>query len=190
MSLARNTGPPTTEQMLFVQSIYERYRGLIYRIALERARDPTEADEIVSESLQRLFRNADTLRPLHEKQLVDYLADTLRSVAGDFERRQRTESRRLVSLESEFTPPHAADPETELVERESENALIRRLYETLDELSETDRRLLVGKYMQGASDEALARQLGVKAASIRMKLTRARNRARKIMERKEVGDSG
>lgn len=191
MPLARNAGPPTTEQMLFVQQIYERQRGLFYKIAMERGRGEAEADDIVSEALLRLFRNADRLRGLHERQLVDYIADTLRSSAVDLERRRRSEARRFVSLEEDDAPLLAdPDPESRFVERESESLLIRHLYETLSELRETDRLLLVGKYMEGASDEELARQLGVKTSSVRMKLTRARARARRLLERKENGGSG
>lgn len=177
--------------MRLVQTIYEKYRGLIYRLAMERARDKMEADDIVSETLQRLFRNAETLQSLREKQLVGYLGKTVHAVAVDTVRSNVSVSRRLISYEDEYEPADEyPGVESDLLERESERLTIKRLYETLAELSETDRLLLVGKYMEDASDEALARQLGVKAASIGMKLTRARRRARKIMERKEAVDNG
>ncbi len=186
-----NTGPPTEEQLRFIQGLYSSYKSLIYKFARARSRNEAETDDVASETLLRLFRNADRLMELHEKELIDYVTQTVLSVAADHNRKNRAEDRRFTPLEEESLGSAAeADPEDALVERETEDALIRNLYETLDELSEADRRLLVGKYMDCLSDEALARQLGVKAASIRMKLSRARNRARKRMERKEAEDSG
>ena len=61
------------------------------------------------------------------------------------------------------------------------------LLAALDQLSPEDRLLLEGKYFLEESDESLAKLLGCKAGSIRMKLTRARRRAFKLFE-KEVHD--
>ena len=189
--LAQSTGPPTAEQMQLVQSLYERYKGLFYQVASERARDGAETDDVVSEALLRLFRNADRLRGLEERALVDYIADTLRSVATDFGRRHGTERRLFFSLEEDDLPAMPEPgPEERYLLREGEQSLRRHLRETLLELSETDRALLVGRYYENATDEELARQLGVRPASIRMKLTRARKRARRILERKEGGGHG
>lgn len=188
--LKRGTGPPTSEQMLLVEALYERHKGLFYKIALERARDETEAGDLISEGLLRLFRNADSLRGLADKQAVDYIADTMRSVAGDYERKHRAENRHFISLDDEDRDIGAIspDPAEELEEREEQDRRLSLLREALTELGETDRLLLTGKYLHGESDEALAARLGVKPSSVRMKLTRARKRAREIMERKEAGE--
>ena len=186
--MQKNTGPPTAEQMLLVQGIYERYRAMIYKFAKGRTRDESEADDVVSETLLRLFRNADKLRDMHEGEIIDYTVQTVLSAAGDLNRKHRSEQRRFRPLDEEDLPDYEPDPAERYTERETELRLRRHLWETLSELKEADRVLLVGKYLEERSDEALARQLGVKAASIRMKLTRARARARKIMQRKEVGD--
>ena len=188
MFLSRSTGPPTAEQMWFVEGLFRKYRALMYKYARGRDRDQHEADDIVSEALKRLFRNADTLMALAEYQQSDYIVTTIRSVVGDHYRRRKTQERFHAQLGEE----DIIDPglEEDFIERESRDTQIRHLYETLDELQETDRLLLTGKYMSGLSDEALARQLGVKASSIRMKLTRARKRARRILEGKEAESDG
>lgn len=188
--MPRSTGPPTREQMLFVQGIYQQYRSVIYKFAKARTRDESEADDVVSETLLRLFRNADKLRDMHENELIDYTVQTVFSAASDLNRRHRTEMKYFRVLDddeaafSEYEP----GPEERFTEREAEQRRYARLYETLSELKAADRLLLVGKYIEEQSDEVLARQLGVKVSSIRMKLTRARTRAKRIMQRKEAGD--
>ena len=97
--MPRNTGPPTAEHLRFVEGVYERYRPLIYKFSVARSRDPSEADDAVSETLLRLFRNAGTLMGLHEKELVDYIVQTVCSVTADRARKHRSEERRLTSLD-------------------------------------------------------------------------------------------
>ena len=186
--MARKTGPPTEEQIRFIEAVFTRYRRLIYKLALGRCRDEALTDEIVSEAMLRLFRSVDTLQGLHEKQLVDYVARTVLNTATDIQRKRQTETRRVIPLEEAYLPEPG--PEARLLEAESENLLIRYLYEALEELGDTDRRLLTGKYFDCMSDEALARQLGVKPSAMRMKLMRARKRARRIIERREAEDDG
>lgn len=178
--------------MRLVQELYERHKGIFYRVARARAADEAEVDDLISEALLRLFRHAETLRGLREWQQVDYIADTVQSVAGDFARKRRSEARRLRGLEAEDLelPDLAPGPEEGYLEREARTARLRALREALLELGETDRTLLVGKYLNGESDEDLARRIGVRPASVRMKLTRARQRARALIQRKEAGHGG
>ena len=189
--MRRNTAPPTREQMLLVQEIYERHRAVIYKYAMARTRDAAEADDAVSEALLRLFRNADKLRDMCDGEIVDYTVKTVLSAAADIGRRSKAEQKRLRALDesdSELPDPEPG-PEEHIAEREAEKRTYRHLQATLDELRESDRVLLIGKYLEDRSDEELAQLLGVKASSIRMKLTRARMRAKRIMERKEGGDA-
>lgn len=168
--------------MRYIAELYEKHRALMYKFAIGRNHGKDEADDIVSEALQRLFRHASKLMTMAELQRLDYIVLTVKSVAEDHYRRRQVIERRSQQVREE----DLIDPGLEdfFIERESRDIRSRILYETLAEVSEADRVLLVGKYMQNLSDEVLARQLGVKPSSIRMKLTRARKRARSIMERK------
>lgn len=176
--------------MHLVQTIYERHKGIMYKIARENVREPADADDAVSNALLRLFRNAGKLRQLSEKALVSYIVDTVHSAAVDGERRRRTEQRLFVSADTDEYGPAEIAPSVEeaYAAQERDQVRLRHLREALDELPEPDRTLLVGKYIDGESDALLASRLGVKPASVRMKLTRARKRARRIIERKEDGD--
>ena len=68
--MSRNTGPPRQEDMLLVQELYERHKGIMYKIARENVREPADADDAVSNALLRLFRNAPKLRQLGDRALV------------------------------------------------------------------------------------------------------------------------
>ena len=55
-------------------------------------------------------------------------------------------------------------------------------------LPEEDRLALEAKYILQLDDRQIARQLGIKPASVRMRLTRARRLARKEMEKEGWGE--
>ena len=119
--MARSTGPPSTEQMQLVEELWRTYRPLLYKFARGRNRGDAEADEIVSDTLLRLFRNADTLKELNEPQRVRYISRTVLSVAGDRDRRRHARERRSVPLyEAGEAADAASDPAAAVIERDSE----------------------------------------------------------------------
>ena len=76
------------------------------------------------------------------------------------------------------------------VQRQSA-ALRRRVQEEQSwrtRLPEEDRLALEAKYILQLDDRQIARQLGIKPASVRMRLTRARRLARKEMEKEGWGE--
>lgn len=181
---------PRQTDMEFVAGVYERHKGVMYKTALECLSDSTEKDAVVHDAVVRLASHADTLRRLNEKALAVYVASTVRSVALNHERRQQTERRHIVDADFSDLDDLSAGPSYEdlYVEAEAGRDRLHYLREALSEIDETDRELLVGKYLAGESDEDLARRLGVKPESVRMKLTRARRRVRRIIEEKEGGN--
>ena len=181
---------PQQTDMEFVAGVYERHKGVMYKTALECLSDSTEKDAVVHDAVVRLASHADTLRRLNEKALAVYVASTVRSVALNHERRQQTERRHIVDADFSDLDDLSAGPSYEdlYVEAEAGRDRLHYLREALSEIDETDRELLVGKYLAGESDEDLARRLGIKPESVRMKLTRARRRVRRIIEEKEGGN--
>lgn len=174
--------------MELVGSLYERYMGVMYKTALESLDDDSLAGSVVHDAVLRLLRKADTLRGLDERAVPVYIASVVRYVALEAKRRRRTERKRFVEADAALLEsiPAAGSMEDDLAERETRDSRVRYMWEALSELSETDRELLIGKYAAGRSDAELARALGVRPDSIRKKLTRARQRAKRIILRKEA----
>jgi len=181
--------PARESDMALVADIYERHKGIMYKTALECIGDDSDKSVVVHDAIVRLVEHADTLRRLSESALAVYVSATVRSVALNRERRRNLERRLIVDADISEVDDIDAGPtyEERFIEEEAHRDRLRYLREALSELSDTDRELLVGKYMSGESDESLAKRFGVSPESIRMKLTRARRRAKKIIERKESG---
>ena len=165
----------------FIEELYHQYNRLMYRKALDNLADPQDVDDLVQDCLERLIKQVGTLRKLSGCTLTAYIVYTVRNTAINMKRRREVQSRHVfLSDFSELEPEDSSlSPEDALlVDERSEHFM-----QAFAELSEDDQFLLIGKYIQGLRDEELAQMMGCGAASVRMKLTRARRRAlRKLRE--------
>lgn len=172
----------------FIEALYEKYRGLMFSTAY-RYGGEEDAEVVVNEAILRLARHVDTLRRLNEAALAVYVACTIQSVALNINRRRGTERRHTAERElSELTDLSAGPgPEEQFLEREARAERLRLLREALAELKEADREILSEKYFANASDAALAAKYGISESGVRVRVSRARKRARALLERKEGG---
>lgn len=170
----------------FIRSLYEEYEKLLFATALKTAPTFHDAEEIVQESLVRLIPKVATLRTLERCTLTAYVVSTVRNTAFNFIRkhsRQRTASEPLDDAQLENIP-HQPGPSFDELLIAAENR--HRLAEAWQYLTEPDRMVLEGRYFLDLTDEELAQLFGCKPGSVRVKLTRARRNALKIMLEKGV----
>ena len=167
----------------FMARLYEENEGLFFATALKYVSTHYDAEEIVQDSLVKLIKKVSTLQRLERCTLVAYVVYTVRNTAINRLRKQSKERDRRVNfdeLDQEYSLPLTLDELLILAENHRELVALWR------ELPEVDRLLLDGKYFLELSDAELARQVGCKANSVRMKLTRARRTAMKAIADKEV----
>ena len=169
----------------FMTQLYEEYEPLLFKTALRFAPTRYDAEEIVQDSLERLIKKISTIRAMERCILAAYSVSTVRNTSIDF---LRKESRRKARQENYYDTTWAAEMQSQLSLEEllllAENR--QQLVSAWTELPVLDRTLLEGKYFLCLSDAELAKQIGCKVSSIRMKLTRARRNALKIITKKEV----
>ena len=179
--------PASREDLDFVWSVWQRHRGIIYKTALAHRSEGLEPDEIVNESILILAKNADRLRQLEERPLAVYVAEVVRSAALMLARRERRYGYRWgEGLDGHEDASSGPGAEEAYIERESHQLRSVLLREAMDELSEEDRALLTLKYIKNTGDRQIAELLGLRPGTLRMRLTRARRRARDIIRRREA----
>ena len=167
---------------VFFQALYEQYKYLLLRVAGGFVTDPQEAEDLVQTALTRLLPKVDTLRQLEEKALCTYLCYTVRNAALNQLRKDGLRQKILVRQDStELQADPAPGPEELLLQQERTD----RFRSVLEALPHEERTLLLDKYLLGRSNEALAKELGCKPESIRMKLTRIRRKVLALMEEGE-----
>ena len=74
------------DDQAFMEQLFATYQRLIYAVAKRTCDDPNLWGDIVQESVLRLCRYVEQLRPLTERALAMYISVTVRYTAADLVR--------------------------------------------------------------------------------------------------------
>ena len=171
----------TQSDRAFMLELYQQFFRLMFSTARKCHLKQDECEEVVQESLVKLIQKVSLIREMPKPVLASYIVSTTRNTAYDYTGRQTKQNAYAGSLDDESfsaclesdSPP--LDNQMEASEQKAQLAAV------LDAISRDDRILLEGRYILQYSDEVLSRMLHCKTSSIRMKLTRARRGASKLL---------
>jgi RNA polymerase sigma factor (sigma-70 family) len=166
----------TAEQ--FTTRWVEQYGDAIVRFLTAYVGDPGDAQDVAQEVFARLYRQRrdHPARPV----TVAWLYTVARRLAIDHHRARAARPTLMDAREPEFAA--AASPAS--VE---DRLLVRAL---LEQLPAGERDCLILFYFQDWPLDAIARELGISPATVRVRLHRARERFRRLWTKEEVSDGG
>ena len=162
----------------FMERFYLEHERLMYATVRKWLDDSEAAKDIVQESVLRLIPKISFLRQQERCVNASYVVSTVRNTTINYLRRRSRAEDRCASLEEGEEP---AVPQVSLDELVLLTEQRERLARVWVRLTEEEQLLLEGKYILGYEDGELAGMLGCKKDSVRMKLTRARRRALRLM---------
>ena len=177
MEVSHTPAPPEGGGQAYLTWVYRQFCRLMFHTAQKYLADPIDQEEAVQEALRKLIEKEATLRGLSRPALAVYIVTAVRHTAIDLLRQQERD--RHIPLED--LPQEAAQNPVSLDEAlilQEEAGRLRAVWPRLDEES---RLLLEGKYILGYDNQELGQLLGCQANSVRMKLTRARRQALRLM---------
>ena len=157
----------------FILDLYRDFCRLMFFTAQKYLSDPLQQEEVVQESLRKLIEKVGTLRTLQPSVLASYIVATVRNTAISYLRAQ-AKCKEVISLEDLREEPASQDSMDEALILQEELAPLRAIW---PQLSQEEQQLLEDSSAQ------LAQQLGYEPAHVRMKLTRARRKALKLMKK-------
>ena len=140
-------------------AFYDRYYGVVLRIAQQRLGGLADAEDVTSE----VFRVAWTHYKSTGSVELPWVYQTLRNMVGHEYRRR---SRGVGSLDDELLDLIASDTKS----IELDVVLVRR---QMDGLSSEDREILFMTYWEDLTTVEMAQILGCSAAAVRVRLFRA-----------------
>ena len=181
--IAMITTAPQGDREFFTE-LFEDYERLMFSIAGKYTDSGFDREDIVQESLVRLMNNADTVKGLHPKALASYIAVTVKHTAINHLRKSGHTVTPLTDTMADELPDGGDDMDTRIIRRDD----LGKLSAVWPRLNESERYVLEGKYLCGYTDAELAAELGCREASIRMKLTRARRHALKLLTEEGVSN--
>lgn len=167
----------------FMDQMYMEFERLMFFTARQYTSKAEIAEDIVQESLVRLYEKVRTMKPMKHVVLTAYIRATVRNTAINVLRKMNRE--RDYAADAETDAFAQADQEwvlNTMMDLSGYRVLLSKIW---PRLPEDDRLLLEGKYILGYSDQELAEEIGCQANSIRVKLTRARRRALAIIQEQE-----
>lgn len=171
------------EDLAFLLKVHEQYNGLVYRTAIKFLSDTREIEDLMQDCWEKLVKQVNTLRGLNDKALAAYIACTVKNTAFNYKSYQSVRDRHASSAEVEEISALDSGLSPEEILLFSEN--LEQFHAAFSKLSDDDQRLLEGRYILDMGDDALAEIFHCKPESIRMKLTRARRRAMKLLQEGE-----
>ena len=158
----------------FMEMLYASYGRLMYSEIRKIVRDPWDVEDIQQIVILKLLDKNPLLRTLDRARLVNYIISTSRNTSYNYMHdKQRHAQEYLYDRESDFF-----DDAYELDDRLLMIEALEDIGEAWRALDSRSRRILEMKYILDESNEEIARALGVTPNSVRMLLTRARNRLR------------
>ena len=164
----------------FIEDIYLRYRGVMYRKALSLLRNPHDADDAVETAMLKLIDKIDLLRGCNRASLRSYLISCAKNAAIDRIRRvSRTDCFGDLP-ENPSAPDEAVD--SALLRIDAAEAMA----DALMKLPDRERELLRMKYYEELPDREIAQLLGIRLSNIRTYLTRARKKLGTILKEAEI----
>lgn len=157
------------EREWFAREIHDS-RISLYRLALSITGDPHEAEEAVAEAVYRAYVKFHSLRD-REKFHSWILKITANAARGLCRRREKT-----ISLEEVSVKPVVPGPESD-----------HALWQVVQMLSQDQREAVVLFYYENLTTEEIARIVGAAPGTVRVRLSRAREQLRKLLEVKQDG---
>jgi RNA polymerase sigma-70 factor, ECF subfamily len=138
------------------------------RLARRYASDPGDAEDIAQDALLRAWRRRSTLRDASRRK--EWLATIVRNEAF----REHAKVRPEPVAELEVAEYDDEDESTFTAERAGLHAAIKGL-------SERDRMILLLRYGEDLTQQAIARRLGLPDGTVKVRLHRLRHQLRKVL---------
>lgn len=147
-------------------------------MAQKYATDPNDCEDVVQDAVIRLLNHINTLRELDRSRTCKYVALTVRSTFLDHERKKR--AAQLFPVEEQLLQTLLNAEESACRANDALSARMEILA-LKQSLPSRDWVVLEGRYILGYSYEELAEQLGLTQENIRMIVSRAKEKARRLL---------
>ncbi len=154
--------------------LFDRYAGRIYRVALRRGMTTDAAEDLVQQTFVQLHQARSEYR--RSGRFDSWLWTIAYNLIRDRWRRRRTQRQ----AERELRQLRIASDDVNRTSTESDatGETIRR---ALEQLSETQREVLVLHFYEGQSFAQIARVLGMKESAVRVRAHRAYRKMKSLL---------
>jgi RNA polymerase sigma-70 factor (ECF subfamily) len=165
----------------YMEKLYIDHRQIMYKKAYFMLCNQQDAEDVINTACVALINNLSRLRDFDSCTLRAYIVSTIRNTAINcINKRNRISAHSVPDADAAFerVAPENQAPDSRIIQQ----AELEALKQALKTLPEKEMTLLQMKYVTEAPDEQIAKELGIRRASIRSYLTNARRHARAILK--------
>ena len=171
-----------------IAAFYLKYHRLLKKKARDKMQtfglsdESNLSEDLLHDAMAKIMQHMTTISNFTDLQLLAYTSKTVETCTIDYCKkiiRDQKAAQEKEVLEGDLV--FSDDPTQKL----GETDIIVQLGGILARLPENDRNILLYKYFLNYSDTQIAEFIGVQPDSVRMALTRARRKVRKLWEKKE-----
>ncbi len=166
--------------------LYDRYRRLVYSMALNATGDAALAEEITQDVFLRVWNKAETYRP-EQGKVVTWLSSIARYRSIDLLRRQaiRPEGNRAPwAEEGNSLPSDGPDIEGEVMISQRRQ-IVRR---AINQLPAEQRQALAYAYFQGYSHSEIAEALHEPLGTVKTRIRLGMQKLRHLLQEERLSD--
>jgi len=163
----------------FFEDLYTEHYRLMYAQALQITRSAQEAQDAVSEGMMALIKKIDLLRSLPCNKLRSYIVITVRHQAINLYNRKKREQPMDDAALTAFPDTHRVD------EGLMEQAGVEKIKQAISMLPPREKEIMLMRYFREMTDEEIAREMNLRAVSVRVHLTRARKHLSDLLSGRE-----
>lgn len=168
----------------YIMDLYINYYGLVFSKIKNITNSINDVEDLVNDTFVKLIGKISLLRTLSDYKVTTYIVYTTRSIALNFVKRKGIQNKLMFYGEKEdisegFYSKGDVNLDNLIIQKEEletlSNAILR--------LPEKDKNLLYYKYILEMNDVEIGENLSIAPDSVRQYLTRARRKAKKLMEK-------
>lgn len=168
----------------FMEKLYIDHRKVMFKKAYSLLRDLNDTEDAINTTCLALIKKITLLRSFDNCTLRSYIVSSIRNTSINIlDKKNRILSYQVPNPEASFATVASEEPEADY--RIIQQSEIDSLKWALSQLPERDMTLLQMKYVLELPDHEIAKEIGIKTASVRAYLTKARRLAKRILEENE-----
>ncbi len=166
-------------EMLALEALYDLYADRIYRYILLRVGDGDLAGDLTTEVFVRVFKHIPRFRLNRRRPAASFSAWVYR-IAANLVTDHRRQAKRLTAVDFAEDVVRSADP-IDPYDHLEHNELLENLREAINQLSEEQRLVILGKFGEGMSNAEVAAWLGKTEGAVKSLQHRALHALGKLL---------
>ena len=162
--------------------LYMKYKSLLYYKAWEVLHDQMAAEDALSETMIRVYKNMEKIGDPDSPQSAAFLTTIARNVSLTLLKKRKAVSNYVADEEPEEEMADAFDLEDSVFDKISEE----RLCLVIGKLDEESRNIFVLKYAYDLSHKEIAAQMGITENNVTVRIHRTRKKLTALVAKEGI----